>query len=39
LHIAYILNSYPQPSHSFIRREIRALEGLGHSVMRLAMRR
>jgi len=38
LHIAYILNSYPQPSHSFIRREIRALEGLGHSVTRLAMR-
>jgi colanic acid/amylovoran biosynthesis glycosyltransferase len=38
LHIAYILNSYPQPSHSFIRREIRALEGLGHTVTRLAMR-
>ena len=38
MHIAYILNSYPQPSHSFIRREIRALEGLGHSVTRLAMR-
>ena len=36
--IAYILNTYPQPSHSFIRREIRALEGLGHEVMRFAMR-
>lgn len=38
MHIAYILNSYPQPSHSFIRREIRALEAQGHTVTRLAMR-
>lgn len=38
MHIAYILNSYPQPSHSFIRREIRALEAQGHHVTRLAMR-
>ncbi|WP_299023999.1 glycosyltransferase [uncultured Sulfitobacter sp.] len=38
MNIAYILNSYPQPSHSFIRREIRALEAQGHSVTRLAMR-
>lgn len=38
MNIAYILNSYPQPSHSFIRREIRALEAQGHSVLRLAMR-
>ncbi|WP_184562790.1 glycosyltransferase family 4 protein [Sulfitobacter undariae] len=38
MHIAYILNSYPQPSHSFIRREIRALEAQGHKVTRLAMR-
>lgn len=36
--IAYILNTYPQPSQSFIRREIRALETLGHEVHRLAMR-
>ncbi len=36
--IAYILNSYPQPSHSFIRREIRALEAQGHTITRLAMR-
>lgn len=36
--IAYILNSYPQPSHSFIRREIRSLERQGHEVTRLAMR-
>jgi glycosyltransferase involved in cell wall biosynthesis len=38
LHTAYILNSYPQRSHSFIRREIRALEAQGHTVTRLAMR-
>ncbi|KIN73195.1 glycosyltransferase family 4 protein [Sulfitobacter guttiformis] len=38
MNIAYILNSYPQPSHSFIRREIRALEAQGHVVTRLAMR-
>lgn len=36
--IAYILNSYPQPSHSFIRREIQALEDQGSDVLRLAMR-
>ncbi len=36
--IAYILNSYPQPSHSFIRREIQALEAQGIKVLRLAMR-
>lgn len=37
--IAYILNTYPQPSQSFIRREIRALERQGHAVARMAMRR
>ncbi|MEP2718646.1 glycosyltransferase [Pseudophaeobacter sp.] len=36
--VAYVLNSYPQPSHSFIRREIQALERQGISVLRLAMR-
>lgn len=36
--IAYILNTYPSPSQSFIRREIRALERQGHQVTRLAMR-
>ena len=39
MQIAYILNAYPQPSHSFIRREIRAMERRGHGVTRLAMRR
>jgi len=37
--LAYILNTYPQPSHSFIRRELTAIERDGHSVLRLAMRR
>lgn len=36
--LAYIVNTYPRPSHSFIRREIRALEAAGHEVQRLAMR-
>lgn len=36
--IAYVLNTYPAPSHSFIRREIRALEARGVEVARIAMR-
>lgn len=36
--IAYVLNSYPLGSQSFIRREIQALERQGVEVMRLAMR-
>jgi len=36
--VAYVLNTYPSPSHSFIRREIRALERRGVEVTRLAMR-
>jgi glycosyltransferase involved in cell wall biosynthesis len=36
--IAYVLNTYPQPSQSFIRREIQALERRGITVVRLAMR-
>ncbi|THD83841.1 colanic acid biosynthesis glycosyltransferase WcaL [Aliigemmobacter aestuarii] len=36
--IAYLVNTYPRASHSFIRREIRALERRGLSVHRLAMR-
>lgn len=39
MHILYLLNTYPAPSHSFIRREIHALERQGHQVTRLAMRR
>jgi colanic acid/amylovoran biosynthesis glycosyltransferase len=37
--IAYLVNQYPQPSQSFIRREIRALEGLGYDVQRFTVRR
>ena len=37
--VAYILNTYPQPSQSFIRRELKGLERLGLSVERIAMRR
>ncbi len=36
--IAYVLNTYPQPSHSFIRRELHALERQGFDIARLAMR-
>ncbi len=36
--IAYLINSYPLPSQTFIRREILALERLGWQVTRIAMR-
>ena len=36
--IAYFVNRYPAVSHSFIRREILALEQLGFEVMRVALR-
>ncbi len=36
--IAYLINQYPAPSHSFIRREIRALEALGVEVERFSLR-
>ncbi|PHS26824.1 MAG: colanic acid biosynthesis glycosyltransferase WcaL [Methylophaga sp.] len=38
MHVAYFTNQYPKVSHSFIRREILALEQLGHSVERFALR-
>jgi colanic acid/amylovoran biosynthesis glycosyltransferase len=38
LKIAYFVNQYPKVSHSFIRREILALERLGVSVERIALR-
>jgi len=37
-HIAYFINQYPAVSHSFIRREILALENLGWKVSRFAIR-
>lgn len=36
--IAYFVNQYPKVSHSFIRREILALERLGADVQRVALR-
>ncbi len=38
MHIAYLINQYPKVSHSFIRREIVALEASGYVVERLALR-
>jgi colanic acid/amylovoran biosynthesis glycosyltransferase len=38
LKLAYLVNTYPRASHSFIRREIQALERLGWEVHRFAMR-
>jgi glycosyltransferase involved in cell wall biosynthesis len=36
--IGYLVNTYPAPSHSFIRREIQALEKQGFEIHRFAMR-
>ena len=36
--VAYLINHYPKVSHSFIRREILALERQGLTVMRIAVR-
>jgi glycosyltransferase involved in cell wall biosynthesis len=38
LKIAYLINAYPKVSHSFIRREIHALERQGLEVTRMALR-
>jgi len=38
LKIAYLINQYPKVSHSFIRREILALERQGVEVLRLSVR-
>ena len=37
--LAYLVNQYPQPSQSFIRREIAALEAAGETVERFTVRR
>ena len=37
-HVAYLVNQYPAVSHTFIRREIEALERLGVVVDRIALR-
>ena len=38
MRIGYFTNQYPAPSHTFIRREIAALEARGHEVDRYAIR-
>jgi colanic acid/amylovoran biosynthesis glycosyltransferase len=38
MRIAYLINQYPKISHTFIRREILALERQGYDVMRVALR-
>jgi len=38
LKIAYFINQYPKVSHSFIRREILALERRGFEIQRIALR-
>ena len=38
LRVAYLINQYPKVSHSFIRREILALERDGVAVLRIALR-
>lgn len=38
MHLGYLVNVYPSRSHSFIRREIAALEALGHRVQRYSIR-
>jgi len=36
--VAYLINQYPKISHSFIRREILALEQLGFEIQRISLR-
>ena len=38
LRVAYFVNQYPKVSHTFIRREILALEKQGVEVLRIALR-
>jgi glycosyltransferase involved in cell wall biosynthesis len=38
MNIAYLTNQYPKVSHSFIRREIEALESIGVQISRLSIR-
>lgn len=38
LRVAYFINQYPKVSHTFIRREIQALERQGFTIQRIALR-
>ncbi len=37
--VAYLVNQYPKTSHTFVRRELQALEAQGAQVLRYSMRR
>ena len=37
--VAYLINQYPKTSHTFVRREIEALEKCGVGVSRFTLRR
>ena len=39
MRIAYLVNQYPKVSHTFIRRELQALEAQGFDVLRCSVRR
>ncbi|MFT5732080.1 MAG: colanic acid/amylovoran biosynthesis glycosyltransferase [Planctomycetota bacterium] len=39
MRIAYLTTDYPKVSHTFIRRELLALESRGHEIQRLSIRR
>jgi len=38
MQLGYLVNIYPSRSHSFIRREIAAVEALGHTIRRYSIR-
>jgi glycosyltransferase involved in cell wall biosynthesis len=38
MHVGYFINQYPAVPHTFIRREIRALEAIGITVVRYALK-
>ena len=38
MNVAYLVNQYPHVSHSFIRREIAALEVQGITIQRFSIR-
>jgi colanic acid/amylovoran biosynthesis glycosyltransferase len=38
MRIAYLINQYPKVSHTFIRREVQALERLGIEIIRISIR-
>ena len=38
MNVAYLLNQYPMPSQTFVRREIAALESMGRPIRRISVR-